>query len=195
MLLTSGALVIAPVLRSLLDSSADEVSTERFLQRLALDRSATTDSATTTTVPRPGGAAGPHAAATAAPSPNATDALDPLAALWASQPVAAQAPPSVPAARPAPPPGPAPPRIKGGRGRTQSGKASWYEIQDGTCAHVRLPKGTLVRVVNVANAKEVTCRVADRGPFLSGRIIDLDLQSFQKIASSSQGVVDVRISW
>lgn len=86
-------------------------------------------------------------------------------------------------------------RIKGGRGRTQAGQASWYEIDNGTCAHVRLPKGTIVRVVNVANGKEALCRVADRGPFLQGRVIDLDLQTFQHIASPSEGVVDVRISW
>ncbi len=50
-------------------------------------------------------------------------------------------------------------------------------------------------MVNVANGKEALCRVADRGPFLQGRVIDLDLQTFQQIASPSEGLVDVRISW
>ncbi len=96
---------------------------------------------------------------------------------------------------PSPPPPPPPPVEPANRRRSQAGQASWYQIHNGTCAHVRLPKGTMVRVVNVANGKAVTCRVADRGPFLGGRIIDLDREAFAQIASPTQGVIDVRISW
>ncbi len=117
-------------------------------------------------------------------------------ALGAGPPAPAPVPVPVPVVELAPPAVPVQPiTIKGGRGRTQVGKASWYEIDNGTCAHVRLPKGTIVRVVNLGNGKEALCRVADRGPFLQGRVIDLDLQTFQHIASPSEGVVDVRISW
>lgn len=80
-------------------------------------------------------------------------------------------------------------------GNTQTGKASWYETYDGTCAHRTLPKGTMVRVTNLANGRQVTCRVADRGPYVAGRIIDLDRGLFEQIARSSQGVIDVRIEW
>ena len=55
--------------------------------------------------------------------------------------------------------------------------------------------GTMVRVVNLANGNEVTCRVADRGPFVGNRIIDLDLALFERIASRQQGVILVRITW
>lgn len=88
------------------------------------------------------------------------------------------------AAAPAPPPA-----------NTQTGKASWYETYDGTCAHRTLPKGTMVRVTNLANGRQVTCRVADRGPYVAGRILDLDRGLFEQLARSSQGVIDVRIEW
>jgi rare lipoprotein A len=55
--------------------------------------------------------------------------------------------------------------------------------------------GTSVRVTNLANGATVTCRVADRGPFVAGRIIDLDREDFDRIASASTGVIDVRIEW
>lgn len=79
--------------------------------------------------------------------------------------------------------------------RTQSGKASWYEAPDGTCAHRTLPFGTVVKVTNVANGRTVSCRVADRGPYVEGRIIDLDRGDFNAIADDWQGIIDVRIEW
>ena len=77
----------------------------------------------------------------------------------------------------------------------QTGTASWFQAPAGTCAHRTLPMGTAVRVTNLANGLQVTCRVADRGPFVGGRIIDLDREDFDAIASASQGVISVRIEW
>ena len=77
----------------------------------------------------------------------------------------------------------------------QTGSASWFQAPAGTCAHRTLPMGTAVRVTNLANGLQVTCRVADRGPFVGGRIIDLDREDFDVIASTSQGVISVRIEW
>jgi len=37
--------------------------------------------------------------------------------------------------------------------------------------------------------------VTDRGPYSGGRIIDLDRGTFDQIADSSQGVIQVRITW
>jgi rare lipoprotein A len=91
-------------------------------------------------------------------------------------------------AKPAPTTTTAPPR-------SQQGKASWYEAPNGTCAHRTLPMGTILTVTNLANGQSLTCRVADRGPFVAGRIIDLDRGDFNRIASDSQGVIDVRIDW
>jgi len=42
-----------------------------------------------------------------------------------------------------------------------------------TAAHRTLPFGTHVRVTNQRNGRSVTVRINDRGPFVSGRVIDL----------------------
>ncbi|MDQ1401795.1 MAG: hypothetical protein QOG03_111 [Actinomycetota bacterium] len=90
-------------------------------------------------------------------------------------------------AAPAPPPS---------SGRSQDGKASWYDqAPDGTCAHKTLPMGTIVKVTNTANGKSVTCRVADRGPYVDGWIIDLAKSTFAQIAPTSSGVISVHIEW
>lgn len=79
--------------------------------------------------------------------------------------------------------------------RTQTGQASWYQTTDGTCAHRTLPFGTVVKVTNLANGRTVSCRVADRGPYVAGRVIDLDREGFEQLSSASTGVIDVRIEW
>jgi rare lipoprotein A len=42
-----------------------------------------------------------------------------------------------------------------------------------TAAHRSLPCGTRVRVKNKSNSKTVSVTINDRGPFVSGRVIDL----------------------
>ena len=78
---------------------------------------------------------------------------------------------------------------------SQTGGATYYAAPDGTCAHRTLPFGTLVRVTNLANGRTVTCRVADRGPYVSGRILDLAKTTFAQLAPTSTGVIQVRIEW
>lgn len=80
---------------------------------------------------------------------------------------------------------------------TQVGEASWYGFapSDGlTAAHPWLPFGTVVTVENLANGRTVQVVINDRGPF-GGRIIDLSDQAFARIASLSQGVCQVRLTW
>lgn len=77
----------------------------------------------------------------------------------------------------------------------QTGKASWYDAPDGTCAHRTLAFGTILTVTNLANGKKVDCRVADRGPFVEGRIVDLAKTTFDDLAPPSSGIIDVRIEW
>lgn len=61
-------------------------------------------------------------------------------------------------------------------------------------AHRSLPFGTRLRVVNPDNGKEVVVTVADRGPFIGGRSLDLSFGAFSRIASPSQGVAKVCFS-
>lgn len=77
----------------------------------------------------------------------------------------------------------------------QTGEASWYDTTHGTCAHRTLAFGTILTVTNLANGRQVQCRVADRGPFVQGRIVDLAKTTFDDLAPPSSGVIDVRIEW
>ncbi|MGZ4209718.1 MAG: ubiquitin-like domain-containing protein [Actinomycetota bacterium] len=79
---------------------------------------------------------------------------------------------------------------------TQTGSATWYSQAQGlSAAHPWLPLGTVVRVENLANGKWVNVVIRDRGPYGSGRIIDLSDEAFRRIASLSSGVIKVRIRW
>jgi rare lipoprotein A len=61
-----------------------------------------------------------------------------------------------------------------------------------TAAHKSLPFNTMVQVTNVANGKSVVVRINDRGPFVSGRCLDLSSAAFATIASLGAGVANVR---
>lgn len=79
-------------------------------------------------------------------------------------------------------------------GKSHRGAASWY-AWTGTMAAANpwLPKGSYVRVTNLDNGKSVIVVINDRGPFVPGRIIDLDKVAFQKIASLGAGVINVKM--
>lgn len=60
-----------------------------------------------------------------------------------------------------------------------------YDMNGLTCAHRTLPFGTVLFVTNLGNNRTVTVRVTDRGPFISGRIVDLS-----RGAASALGMLD-----
>jgi len=62
-----------------------------------------------------------------------------------------------------------------------------------TAAHRTLPFGTIVKVRNTSNDKTVTVTVNDRGPFVSGRIIDLSSAAFSTLDNLSKGIINVEI--
>ena len=70
-----------------------------------------------------------------------------------------------------------------------------YNSSDMTAAHKKLPFGTKVKVTNLSNGKTVKVRINDRGPFISGRIIDLTRAAAKKIDMINQGVTKVKISY
>lgn len=73
--------------------------------------------------------------------------------------------------------------------RTASGER--FNTYSNTTAHRYLPFGTRLRVTNQNNGRSVIVRVNDRGPFVSGRGLDLSYAAFSKIASPSNGVANV----
>ncbi|MBF0500551.1 MAG: hypothetical protein HQM09_10500 [Candidatus Riflebacteria bacterium] len=60
-------------------------------------------------------------------------------------------------------------------------------------AHRTLPFGTLVKVINPDNGKKILARVIDRGPFVSGRIIDLDQDAARALSIGGVGRVILKI--
>ncbi len=97
-----------------------------------------------------------------------------------------------------------------GRPISETGKASYYADKfDGrktangqifrqskkTAAHKTLPFGTTVKVKNLSNGRTVKVRINDRGPFVTGRIIDLSRKAARKIDMINAGVSPVEISY
>lgn len=89
-----------------------------------------------------------------------------------------------------------------------SGMASWYgpgfdgnysasgevfNASELTAAHLSLPFGTLVRVVNMDNGQSVVVRINDRGPYTHGRVIDISTAAANVIGLISSGVAPVRL--
>ncbi|GAB3541245.1 septal ring lytic transglycosylase RlpA family protein [Noviherbaspirillum agri] len=69
--------------------------------------------------------------------------------------------------------------------KTSSGEP--YDMYKMTAAHPTLPIPSYVRVTNVNNGKQVIVRVNDRGPFHSGRIIDLSYTAALKLGYLGKG--------
>ena len=62
-----------------------------------------------------------------------------------------------------------------------------------TCAHRTFPFGTMLRVKNPSNGRQVVVRVTDRGPYIRGRIIDLSWRAAKELGIIAQGVAMVEI--
>jgi rare lipoprotein A len=90
----------------------------------------------------------------------------------------------------------------------ETGLASWYgapyhnrrgsngEIYDMnamTAAHRTLPLGSIVRVTNVKTGHAALVRITDRGPFISGRILDLSLAAAKQVDVWQPGVALIRV--
>jgi len=90
----------------------------------------------------------------------------------------------------------------------EEGIASWYTSDpDGpltangerfdpealNAAHKSLPFGTIVRVHDQTNGKQVEVRINDRGPYVEGRIIDLTPAAARKIDMYERGISPVKL--
>ena len=62
-----------------------------------------------------------------------------------------------------------------------------------TAAHRTLPFGSLVRVRNLDNGREVVVRINDRGPFAPGRVIDLSHAAAAAIDMVQSGTARVAV--
>ena len=60
-----------------------------------------------------------------------------------------------------------------------------------SCAHRRLPFGTLLKVTNLRNKRFVIVRVNDRGPFVKGRVLDLSLGAARVLGMVGGGTAHI----
>jgi rare lipoprotein A len=75
-----------------------------------------------------------------------------------------------------------------------TGQASFYRApHEMTCAHRSLPFGTRLRVTNLRNNRTAILIVADRGPFIRGRIVDVSVGAANVLGFRQAGVVPVKI--
>lgn len=63
-----------------------------------------------------------------------------------------------------------------------------------TAAHRTLPFGSCVRVTVMETGRTVEVRINDRGPFVSGRILDVSETAAQALGMVGKGVTRVRIA-
>ena len=98
--------------------------------------------------------------------------------------------------------------VRPDRGGEEEGQASWYGpglyghktasgevLRPGalTAAHRTLPFNTCLRVTNLENGRVVQVRVNDRGPYSSGRILDVSEAAARVLGMVGPGVARVRL--
>ena len=64
-----------------------------------------------------------------------------------------------------------------------------------TAAHRTLPFGTLVHIDNRDNGRSTVVRITDRGPFISGRIIDVSQIAARDLGITGLAEVCLSIMW
>jgi rare lipoprotein A len=67
-----------------------------------------------------------------------------------------------------------------------------YDPSAPTAAHKTLPLGTIVDVVR-RNGRAVRVRINDRGPFVTGRVLDLSRGAATALDMIREGVVEVAL--
>ena len=97
-----------------------------------------------------------------------------------------------------------------GPGYVETGTASWYgqdfhgrQTANGeifgayymTAASPVLPIPSYARVTNVENGRSVLVRINDRGPYMSGRIIDLSYQAAEALGYRAKGSAKVEVRY
>jgi rare lipoprotein A len=90
----------------------------------------------------------------------------------------------------------------------EEGTASWYgipfhgrraangeifDMNSLVAAHRTLPFGSILRVTNLSNGRDVQVRVIDRGPFVGDRILDLARAAAVALDMIGSGTAPVRV--
>ena len=60
-------------------------------------------------------------------------------------------------------------------------------------AHKSLPCGTIVRIEDTNTGRTVEAEVTDRGPYVTGRVVDLSWAAFQQLDPTGPGLLHVNV--
>lgn len=77
------------------------------------------------------------------------------------------------------------------RGQTAIGER--YSARAMAGAHKTLPIPCRVRVTNLENGRSVVVRINDRGPFISGRVVDVTPAAAKALGFYEKGLAQVRV--
>jgi rare lipoprotein A len=76
-------------------------------------------------------------------------------------------------------------------GVTASGEA--FDHKELTAAHRTLPLGSKIEVTNLRNNKSLVLRVNDRGPNVTGRLVDVSRAAAERLGFVSSGRTAVQV--
>ena len=68
-----------------------------------------------------------------------------------------------------------------------------FDMYKVSAAHKTLPFGTRIRLTNPANGRQITAQVWDRGPYVSGRELDLSYEAARRLGFVKRGVAYLRL--
>lgn len=77
----------------------------------------------------------------------------------------------------------------------QTANGEMFDMWVVSAAHKTLPLPSIVEVTNLDNGKKIKVRVNDRGPFVSGRIIDMSRAGADALGFSGKGTARVRVRY
>jgi rare lipoprotein A len=75
----------------------------------------------------------------------------------------------------------------------QTANGEIYDMYEPTAAHLQLPLGSIVRLVNPETGQSRVVRINDRGPYVEGREIDVSYEVARSLGFEEQGLARVRI--
>ena len=68
-----------------------------------------------------------------------------------------------------------------------------YDMYGITAAHLTLPMGSIVRVVNLRTHRSEIVRINDRGPYVEGRELDVSYEVARRLGFARCGLARVRM--
>ncbi len=75
----------------------------------------------------------------------------------------------------------------------QTANGETFDMEALTGAHRTLPLGTIVKVTNVTNGRQVKIKINDRGPYVGGRILDLSYRAARELGMIGEGIAPIQI--